>query len=339
MFVYLQTKSCSMLKLSIIVPVYNVEPYIRPCFESIFKQGLDENDYEVIIVNDGSTDKSMDMIADIIAQHRNITVLHQENQGLSVARNNGIAVSKGEYIMMPDSDDLLIENSIFPLLEIALETKVDILVADYLIMNNDEIEKLSYNKIKQPAIVITEKTGIEFLKNIKACYVWNKLYRRDFILQNHFSFIPGIRFQDIPFTHECYIKAQRCIKVNSLLNIYRRGHRSASDPNSFNFQKAHDFSTAIAATWKLTKNEQMTQDVKETIKNNLLILYHNFLFRILKYISSTSERIVLLRTLYKQAPDLHFTDSIYQCIGTLLYRITPRLYLMLLSRHWGLNQK
>ena len=101
-----------MLKLSIIVPVYNVEKYIRPCIESIFKQGLDDEDFEVIIVNDGSTDKSMDMIADIIPLHRNITVINQENKSLSVARNNGLAIAKGEYIIMPDSDDLLIENSL-----------------------------------------------------------------------------------------------------------------------------------------------------------------------------------------------------------------------------------
>ena len=326
-----------MLKLSIIVPVYNVEPYIRPCIESIFNQGLNENDYEVIIVNDGSTDKSMEMVTDIITQHNNITVINQKNQGLSVARNNGIAASKGEYILMPDSDDLLIESSIPPLLKTALETKVDIIIADYLMMNNYEIDQQQYNKIKQPYISTKEMTGVELLKEIKACYVWNKLYRRDFLLQNHFSFIPGIRFQDIPFTHECYIKAQRCLKTNSLLNIYRRGHSSASDPNSFNAQKAHDLSTAIAATWELSKNKQIAPDIKEAIKNNLLGNYHNFIFRILKYTDDPSVRIELLRDLSQKAPDLHFTGNIYQCIGYLLYRMAPRLYLTIISKHWGLK--
>lgn len=326
-----------MKKLSIIVPVYNVENYIRTCFESIFKQGLYDDDYEVIIVNDGSTDNSMRMIEDYVKQHNNITIINQKNQGLSVARNNGIKAAKGEYILMPDSDDLLIERSIPPLLDAALETKVDIIVADYLMMNNDEIDQREYNKIKPSVFSIKEMTGIELLKDIKACYVWNKLYRRDFILQNHFSFIPGIRFQDIPFTHECYIKAQRCIKANLLLNIYRRGHASASDPNSFNIQKAHDFSTAIAATWKLTKNEEITPDIKETIKKNLLATYHNFLFRILKYTDNPSVRISLLRDLAKQVPDLHFTGSISQRIGDLLYRVVPGLYLTILSKHWGLN--
>ena len=130
----------TMTKLSIIVPVYNVEKYIRPCIESIFKQGLDEECFEVIIVNDGTPDRSMGMIADIIEQHNNITVINQENLSLSVARNNGIAAAKGEYILMPDSDDLLIENSLKPLLEKALETKVDLMVANFLMMNDDEIE-------------------------------------------------------------------------------------------------------------------------------------------------------------------------------------------------------
>ena len=150
-----------MTKLSIIVPVYNVEQYIRPCVESIFKQGLDDDDFEVIIVNDGSTDRSMEMIADLISQHNNITVINQENQSLSVARNNGIAIAKGEYILMPDSDDLLIENSVEPLLEKALETKADMVVADFLTMTDDEIEHTNTSILQQPAYEFTMKTDRE----------------------------------------------------------------------------------------------------------------------------------------------------------------------------------
>ena len=90
------------MKFSVVVPVYNVEKYVRPCLESILRQGLDEDCYEVIIVNDGTKDRSMEMIADLIDEHANISVINQENQSLSVARNNGIAKAKGEY-----TDDLL----------------------------------------------------------------------------------------------------------------------------------------------------------------------------------------------------------------------------------------
>ena len=82
--------------LSIIVPVYNVEKYVRACLESIFRQGLNEDIFEVIIVNDGTEDRSVEVIEDIICEHDNISIIHQENLSLSVARNKGMAVAKGE---------------------------------------------------------------------------------------------------------------------------------------------------------------------------------------------------------------------------------------------------
>ena len=200
--------------LSIIVPIYNVEKYVRPCLESIFKQGLDDETYELILVNDGTPDRSMEVIADIISQHQNVTVITQENQGLSVARNNGIAAAKGEYILMPDSDDLLIENSLPILLETALTTKADMIDADYVVMNDDAIS--GRPDITQKAFEMKEKSGTAMLLeeySPEHSYVWHTLYRRSFLLDNHISFHPGIRFQDVPFTHECYLKARKCIKT------------------------------------------------------------------------------------------------------------------------------
>ena len=103
-----------MKSLSIVIPVYNVENYIRANMESIFRQGLSDDCFEVIIIDDGTNDRSIEVISDIIEQHPNITVVKQENQGLSVARNNGIALATGEYILMPDSDDLLVFDSLPP---------------------------------------------------------------------------------------------------------------------------------------------------------------------------------------------------------------------------------
>ena len=136
-----------MLKLSIIVPVYKVEKYIRSCIESIFMQGLDDEEFEIIIINDGTPDNSMGVIEDIINQHKNIKVINQENQGLSVARNKGIVAARGEYILMSDSDDLLIYNSLKPLLEKALESKADLVVADFLEMTTEEIQNLKMDNI------------------------------------------------------------------------------------------------------------------------------------------------------------------------------------------------
>ena len=107
-------------QLSIIVPFYNVEHYIRPFFESVFRQGLQDDIYEMIVVNDGSTDHSMEQVADLFSQHNNITVISQQNQGQSVARNNALKRAVGEYVLFLDSDDLLIDNTLPIMLEKAL---------------------------------------------------------------------------------------------------------------------------------------------------------------------------------------------------------------------------
>ena len=318
-----------MLDLSIIVPVYNVERYIRPCFESIFRQGLNDSNYELIIVNDGSTDRSMEMIADIISQHDNIKVINQENQGLSVARNNGIVFAKGEYILMPDSDDLLIENSLAPLLKIALETKVDMVVADFIKMNDKEIA--NYHGINQYNIEVNEKTGKEFTLedlNPYQCYVWRSLFRRKFIIDNDISFIPGIYFEDVPFTHECCIKANRCIRTSRLLNIYRIGRPGAAT-NSFSLPKARSYCIAIANTWKLRQIDGLSPNVLYKLEEDVFVSFQLMIYRTLHCMKTISERNHVIDTLNSIVPALKFAHNTKQRFTTFMIRKMPHLYINL----------
>jgi glycosyltransferase involved in cell wall biosynthesis len=312
--------------LSIIVPVYNVEKYIRPCIESIFRQGLDEECFEVIIVNDGTKDRSIEVIQDIISQHQNITVIHQENQGLSVVRNNGIAIAKGEYILMPDSDDLLIENSIPPLLEKALEFQADLVVADFLTMNEQEIANL--HKISQKVFHIQEKTGEElFLEDLSpyACFVWHTLFRRNFLLDTHLKFIPGIYIQDVPFTHECYLRAKKCLKASWYLNIYRRHESSATF--FFNKKKEKDFCTAIAATWRLTDRKELSSAVQQKLREDVYISFSAMVSTTIREIKKTSDRMEIADYLRKLAPDLSFNNGRKQTITSFLFRHMPHTYM------------
>lgn len=326
-----------MIKLSIIVPVYNVEQYIRPCFESIFNQGLNDDEYEVIIVNDGSTDKSMEMIEDIISQHTNITIINQENQGLSVARNNGIAAAKGEYILMPDSDDMLIENSLKPLLEKALETKVDLIVADFVkIEANDNTLK-----IQQTDFNIKEKTGFElFLEDLNPheCYVWRTLYRRGFILENRIRFIPGVYCQDVPFTHEAYLKAKKCIKTPWLLYIYRK-ERPKSASVSFGKKKALDYTIIISKTWELTKLEGLTNRVLNKLKNDIYTSFSVFIHDIYFGINDNKYRTFLLKETIKNAPNLFFSNTFNQWINSISFRFFPNMYFHLVKFNITLRKK
>ena len=101
------------MKLSIVVPVYNVEQYVRKCILSIVNQDDDLfKSFEVIIVNDGSKDKSVEQIQDLVDKYDNITLINQENLSLSVARNNGMAMAKGDYVWFIDSDDWITSDAV-----------------------------------------------------------------------------------------------------------------------------------------------------------------------------------------------------------------------------------
>ena len=322
----MQTNIDVMTKLSIIVPVYNVEKYIRPCFESIFRQGLDDNDYEIIIVNDGTKDRSMEMIADLISQHHNITVINQENQGLSVARNNGIAAAKGDYILMPDSDDLLIDNSLKPLLDKAEESKADLIVADFLKMSNEEIECLK--TIPQKDFVFLEKTGKEaFLEilNPYHCFVWRTLYRKEFISSNNICFSPHIKYQDIPFTHECYLKAKKCIKTNVLLNIYRRW--SGSSTSAYTIDNSRHFIIAIAETWNLRQVEGLSTDILYKLEEDVYISFRKMIYNTLHCIKQKNDRNGIMDFVNHQFPDLNFKHSIQQRLITMMVKRMPHFFI------------
>jgi len=127
------------MELSIIIPVCNVEQYIGPCLESIYRQGLRDNVFEVIVVNDGSTDNSMEVVKGIMSLHHNIHILNQDNAGPSVSRNVGMERAMGEYVLFVDSDDVLMDNGLSFLLSKAIGSSVDMVVADYMRLKDDEI--------------------------------------------------------------------------------------------------------------------------------------------------------------------------------------------------------
>ena len=315
--------------LSIIIPVYQVERYIRPCIESVFRQGLKDKDFELIIVNDGTKDQSMEMITDIIDQHSNITVINQTNQGLSVARNNGIVRARGEYILMPDSDDMLVTNSLPFLLEKALSSKADIVVADFLRIDDKEMDQYPFDSIVQKDGTSIEKTGEElFLQDLnpRECYVWRTLYRREFLLRHHLTFFPGIRCQDVPFTHECYLKARKCLRVSWLLNIYRQ-HRPFAASSSHDVKKGKEISIAIAKTWELTKLN-LKPELERKLKNDIYASFCYNLWMTTK-LKTMPERYEVVDILREAAPSLSFDDGIKQKLNTFLYHHAPHVLINL----------
>lgn len=318
-----------MKQLSIIVPIYNVEKYIHLCLDSIFRQGINDEDFEVILINDGTPDRSMEVIADIIEAHENIHVIDQENQGLSVARNNGMARAIGEYLIFIDSDDLLIDNSLPFLLGKAIETNADLIVADYIEVHDKDINNTQIYTDK--TILVTEKNGEElFIEDIDPhdCHVWHSLYKKEFLQHNNITFYKGIFFEDIPFTHECAIKAHKCLRIQTPMLIYRKGNE-LSVTSYFDKRLGLDFGTAIGKTWQLTHTENLPPMVIDKLKNDMFISFSTLFCVVAHNISDSSERMEILKNIKHVAPDMNFNNGLKQIFVSIMFRRMPRVYIAL----------
>lgn len=191
--------------ISIIVPTYNVEKYIRTCIESILAQTY--RNVEVIIVNDGSTDQSLAVISDLICSHHNVKVINQKNQGLSVARNTGIDVATGKYIIFVDPDDKIMPGFVSSLYQIADKTGADIVRGSFRDFNGN-IPKAWVPDFNVPTNCGTIVLD-QFLSSNISFVVWSSIFRLDFINSNHIRFTPGIIFfEDGEFTIRAYMLAK-----------------------------------------------------------------------------------------------------------------------------------
>ena len=319
-----------MTVLSIIVPVYQVEQYVRACLESLFKQGLDDNRFEVIMVNDGTRDGSFEVVADIMALHRNIIRVDQENQGLSAARNTGMKYAKGDYVLFVDSDDLLVEGSVAPLLQTAEDNAADLVVADFVKLSDEDILHFHPDNKTQAACV--RKTGSQlFLEdsNPSENYVWRTLYRREFLERNQMRFIHGICYEDMPFTPECYLKAETAVRVSTVLYIYRMGHSSIT--STMTPKKAFDLNKGIERVWQLRKMDNLAQEVRLRLSDNLFVTFSFLLWCVSHNRNVLNESKAIVSDLRRRVPDLWFSNGFKQQLVSLLFRLMPNTYLKLRS--------
>lgn len=313
------------MKLSIIVPIYNVEQYILECVQSVYRQALTENDFELILVNDGTQDNSFGVIKDIIHEHTNIIVVEQSNQGLSAARNTGLLYAKGDYILFLDSDDLLIDNTIPSLLALS-EKMPDLIVAGFKKMNNDEIH--NFMAPSQDRIIVEEKSGEElFLRDLnpQQCYVWRTLYKKEFLDNNNLKFIRDIFFEDVPFTTECYLKARRCVKTSQIFYIYRQ--RVDSIVSTLNIKKIFDFNTVLARLWEMKRISDLSAEQEAKLMDILFVTFSISIWYVSHDNVLLKQRKDIVRDLENKIPDISFTNGLKQKIISCFYRIAPCTYI------------
>lgn len=221
------------LRLSIIIPFYNVERYIAECLDSVYQQDIPEEEYEVICVNDGSPDHSRDIVLEYQKQHPNLVLVeHEVNKKLGAARNTGRSFAKGRYIWNVDSDDKIVPNCLGELLHVCEENDLDVL-------EFGTIQFYEEDRKDMPHVKPTEgvEKGLDYLSQLSSyqvsrmCGVWRRLVRREFLDDNQI-YSPEINMgEDIPYSFRILMCAQRMMVVPNRCYLYRLNPESLTGKN------------------------------------------------------------------------------------------------------------
>lgn len=217
-----------MPKLSIIIPVYNVEKYVSNCLESILNQPF--KDLEVICVNDGSSDKSLSVLQEYKNRDERIIIIDKKNEGSGVARNSALAIARGEYIFFVDGDDWIEENSLDKMISEADKLQTDILIFGGLSYYEEKGRKGGYSANKLPKKYLNKIFSSEDIKKDVFKFpstAWTKLYRREFLMKNNIKFQEIKVGQDqLPFFHSM-ITAEKIALLPQNLYCYRKNRKGA----------------------------------------------------------------------------------------------------------------
>lgn len=229
--------------ISVIIPVYNVEDYLRECIDSVLCQTYEN--FEIILVNDGSTDSSGKICDEYVEKDERVTVIHQKNGGLSVARNTGLSETNGEYVYFLDSDDYIAENTFETLVTIAEKDNSDIVFFDAVSFADTDDFTVSQNYIRKNNY--KTDTGINVFNLMTENKEFHSAVPLLFINKNFLAdcgilFIPGILYEDMIFTYQIFCKAPVVSQCADAL--YHRRYRKNSIMTSSKTKK--HFTSCIA---------------------------------------------------------------------------------------------
>jgi glycosyltransferase involved in cell wall biosynthesis len=199
-----------MLKLSIILPTYNVERFIENCIRSLETQDIEHQQYEIIVVDDGATDGSVDEVIALQQEYENIILIRQTNAGLSAARNRGMRAAKGQYLLFVDTDDCVETNCFAKMLSVAESHKdIDLVGFNYRVHFNSGLVATP----KMPLPGVDTMNGVEYYQKFVAgdYHVWRYLFSREFMIRNDLFFMEGISFEDVEFTPRVMCMAKSVI--------------------------------------------------------------------------------------------------------------------------------
>ena len=227
------------MKISVIIPVFNVEKYLEKCLQSILCQDFSE--YEILLVDDGSTDSSPAICDEYAQTYSQVQTIHQENRGQGGARNTGIKAATGEYLLFVDSDDSLKSGALGTLYEIAAAKEADVVAfgMDFV----DEQGRVTATRTPTESGTVVVQDESLFLTFFKDSYVWNKLYRRSLFAENGIVFPERIWYEDMCVVAETALFVKKAVLTDRSLYCYLQ--RSDSTMHVKKTDKNRDMLTAM----------------------------------------------------------------------------------------------
>lgn len=260
-----------MCRLSIIVPIYNVEKYLHRCIESLIHQKVEE--YEILLVNDGAKDESPTIAEEYSKEYPYIKTIHQKNKGLSGARNTGLIHARGKYVMFIDSDDWIVENSLNTILEQAESCELDVGVADFQFVNeNGEIKENEDTPFHSDEVMTGGEYLKESLKTSITMMVWKSIYSRKFLIENNLFFREGFNHEDEEWMPRVYLAAKRVKDISRVFYCYFI-HTDCISKNPKVFAKNSFDLIENCYVLKKTSMGIEDKDLKQLLQNRIVQLY------------------------------------------------------------------
>ena len=264
-------------KVSIVIPVYNVENYIKKSLESIINQTFNLNDMEVIMVDDCSTDGSGIIIDEYASKYDNFKAIHlDENSGAAgKPRNVGIKEASSDFIMFLDSDDYFAENSIERLYnKIILDDELDIVMGGYVnIYENNENEIVLSSEESNETLFEDTKKSVDLIKINPA--ISAKLFRRSLLIKNNISFPEGIPGQDLVFVLNSFFNARKVLSLNNFI-VYNRFLRFNGSNKSISLNITPKYLLGLIKAYSLTLDICMSKDIDLELTKLILISHLQF---------------------------------------------------------------
>ena len=247
------------MKISVIIPVYNVEDYLKKCINSILAQNFE--DYEILLIDDGSTDNSGEICDEYANKNQQIKVIHQKNKGLGGARNTGIKAATGKYLLFVDSDDFIKSDMLNILFKTAEDTNADVVLfgADFV---DEQGKTLSVRMPLCNEKIITKQAN-QFLLYCKDTCVWDKLFRRSLFIENDIYFPERIWYEDLCATAKIALYAKKTVCVQR--SFYSYLQRSGSIMHVKNTDRNIDMLTAVSEVLNFYRQRNRFQENRDAL--------------------------------------------------------------------------